>query len=128
MSTVINQAEELLWIDEEYEFLREAREWISVPEKRLLFAILERAARDCLGAQLEDIEQSSTWLFIDEDDYSTPFSFAWVCENLGVDPDEFRGRILRAAAPRKLRELERLMSNPMRRSQTIASMPLAEAA
>lgn len=96
------ERETTLWVDDEYELLTESRDWMDVPERRLLFAILERAVRDCLGNQGEDSEQATDWLFCDvDDDPHTPFSFQWICENLEVDQNEFRSKILKTARQSK---------------------------
>ncbi len=66
------------------------RTWMETPEQRLLFAILERAVRDILGSRPAEVAAAADWLFDASDDPSkTPFSFNWVCEQIGVEPDRF---------------------------------------
>lgn len=91
-------SEASFWVDDEYELLTEVREWMDVPEKRLLYAIVERAVRDCLGSRDEDSQEATEWLFCDGNTRETiPFSFPWICENLELDQSEFRSRVLRTA-------------------------------
>ena len=58
------------------------------PERRLLVAILERAILDFVGNDSREIQGSCDWLFSDDStDDATEFSFAWLCQQLDLDPD-----------------------------------------
>jgi|GEM_PF-4035421 len=89
-----------VWLDEDFETLIQPSEWISIPERRLLFAILERAVRDVLGNQPEETQAAREWLLEDSLDW-TPFSFGWICRELGINPSEFRAKVFRALAVKK---------------------------
>jgi len=67
--------------------------------QRLLFAILERAARDYMGNRLQDMMAAKEWLFQEGDGtFKDFFSYDWVCEQIGVDPEQFLKRLTRANA------------------------------
>ena len=59
------------------------------PELRLLVAVLERAVRDYLGSNKRRQEEAARWLFTEISDANSgePFSFAWICEELGLAPE-----------------------------------------
>lgn len=72
------------------------------PEKNLLAAVLERAIADILSNLTDDEAQKSRrdaedWLFYGPLEGSIfdlePFSFAWVCQHLGLDALAWRKRI-----------------------------------
>ena len=84
-------------IDEDFLTRTQARSWMETPEQRLLFAILERAVRDFLGNRQQDLISARDWLFdLGEDAAKSPFSFDWVCEELGIDVGQFRSRLKKA--------------------------------
>ena len=59
------------------------------PERLLLLAVLERAILDFVGNDTREAEAASSWLFDDDDAESptnAPFSFAWVCRELDLNP------------------------------------------
>ena len=57
------------------------------PERLLLLAILERAILDYVGNDAKELDQATTWIFGADDELSAePFSFAWVCKELDLDP------------------------------------------
>jgi hypothetical protein len=86
-------------IDEDFLSRTQARSWMETPEQRLLFAILERAVRDFLGNRQQDLISARDWLFeLGDDLQKSPFSFDWVCEELGIDVGQFRSRLMRAEA------------------------------
>lgn len=55
------------------------------PERRLLFAIFERAIRDFLSDS-EYYEDAKSWFYNKEDFYT--FSCPWICDYLGIDHDQ----------------------------------------
>jgi hypothetical protein len=61
-----------------------------LPERRLLLAMLERSILDFVGNDPREVESAAEWLFADSgkelDEGGEPFSFAWVCEGLDLDP------------------------------------------
>jgi len=57
------------------------------PERRLLLAILERAILDYVGNDPREVQEAEEWLFGGpENGQRTQFSFAWLCEQLDLDP------------------------------------------
>lgn len=87
-------------LNQDYVELIQTRAWMQTPEQRLLFAILERGARDYLGNQKSEREAAEEWFFSEENtsDPCEPFCFSWVCEHLEIDPEEFRARLLNSFA------------------------------
>jgi len=64
------------------------------PERRLLLAILERAILDFVGNEPKEVEEAERWLFGEPDqESSSQFSFAWVCEQLDLDTSKIAGKI-----------------------------------
>jgi hypothetical protein len=64
------------------------------PERRLLLAILERAILDYVGNDAREVQEAQEWLFEDGDNGRNPqFSFAWLCEQLDLDPDKITRHI-----------------------------------
>lgn len=57
------------------------------PEFRLLMAVLERAALDCLGSDPRESKEAELWLFEQND---TPFSYEWICSLLDIPEDSLR--------------------------------------
>ncbi len=58
---------------------------ISVPEKRLLAAVLQRAITDYLTGDGEMKEGARLWL-MDDDPTDAPLNFRFICEALDIDP------------------------------------------
>ena len=82
-------------LDFDYQDVIEGRQWMDVPEQRLIWAIIERCVRDALGNQISDVKAAIDWLWADASDDSESFSFHWCCETLGIDPDALREKIVR---------------------------------
>jgi hypothetical protein len=78
------------------------------PERRLMAAILEDAvwclAKDSRGRgrrHRKSFEEAKSWIETEaEDDWV--FSFANVCESLGLDPSYLRGGLIRWTNPNRL--------------------------
>lgn len=58
---------------------------LRLPEHNLLIALLNRALLDYLGTQAAERQEAEDWLF-DESDLMEPFTYAWVCAQLGIQP------------------------------------------
>ena len=61
---------------------------ISIPEKRLLAAVLQRAITDFLTGEGEAKEGARSWLFDDnngDEENESPLSFDFICEALDLD-------------------------------------------
>lgn len=73
------------------------------PEKRLLTAILERAVRDYIGSNAEEMRAARQWIFDWNPDKASVerFSFSWICEQLDLNQRSLREQI------KKLRRLVR---------------------
>ena len=57
------------------------------PERNLLMATLERAILDYVGNHKAEVQAAEDWIFADTDTYKPVlFSFAWVCEQLDLEP------------------------------------------
>ena len=57
------------------------------PERRLLLAVLERAILDYVGNDETEVQTAKDWLFGDTEAHTaSEFSFAWVCQQLDLDP------------------------------------------
>ncbi len=64
------------------------------PERNLLMSMLERAILDYVGNDQKDLKQAEEWLFGSEKNTENdndaeplaPFSFAWTCKELDLDP------------------------------------------
>ena len=80
-----------VWIDDEYSELIESREWMEVPERRLLYAILERAVRDAMGSNIEESLEAREWLY--GGGGSSLFSFGWICDALDIGKERFLSRV-----------------------------------
>ena len=86
-------------VDEDFLSKTQARAWMETPEQRLLFAILERAVRDFLGNRHADNAAAREWLFEKGDSATkSPFSFDWICDELGIDTDYFLARLRKTEA------------------------------
>ena len=64
----------------------------SVPEKRLLAAVLQRAVTDFISGEGELQEGARSWLF-DDEITDAPLSFLFICEALDLDCGSLRGAI-----------------------------------
>ena len=64
----------------------------SVPEKRLLAAVLQRAITDFLTGEGELKEGARIWLF-DDEPTDAPLSFRFICEALDLDSGSLREAI-----------------------------------
>lgn len=75
----------------------------SVPEKRLLAAVLQRAVADYIGGESELKLDAYSWLMDDENTSSDddcedpPLTFKFICEALDLDSDNLR-RAIRSQA------------------------------
>jgi hypothetical protein len=58
----------------------------SSPEKGLLTAVLERSILDYVGNNEREATRAKEWIFSDTEEDPTPFTFAWVCNELNLDP------------------------------------------
>ena len=64
------------------------------PERQLLMAILERAVLDFVGNNVKEIEEAREWIFAElEETALDEFSFAWVCQQLGIDPVQIARKV-----------------------------------
>lgn len=66
---------------------------LSVSERRLLLAVLQKAVSDYLVGEGEIRENAREWLF--NDDYDASLRFTFVCDCLGLDPAVFRYHVRR---------------------------------
>ena len=77
-----------------------------MPEHELLTAVLDRAIRDVIGGKISDItsrqcnaREAVSWLGLNapyhRPDEAGAFSFHWVCEHLGVDPESLHRELMR---------------------------------
>ena len=75
-----------------------------LPEHNLLIALLNRALLDYLGSSGEVHHNAEEWLFAD-DDSTDCFSYRWVCDHLGLEPDFLLGgvRIMRQESNGKIK-------------------------
>ncbi len=97
-------------IDTEAYSLIDEPKLTGTPERRLLLAILERSILDFVGNDQVEVQEARTWIFGDtppenlQESYReytnlTPFSFAWVCQELDLDAKNISSVI--AAMPRR---------------------------
>jgi len=63
------------------------------PERNLLVAMLERALLDFFGNQELEKQEAEDWLF-DNSSADDEFSFAWICDHLGLDQKLVLARLL----------------------------------
>lgn len=77
---------------------------LRLPEHNLLIALLNRALLDYLGSSGEEHRHAADWLFA-EDDSDDTFSYRWVCEHLGLEPDFLLGgvRVMREESNGKVK-------------------------
>ena len=81
-------------LEQEYSDIIENRSWMENPEQRLIWAIIERAVRDALGNQTNEVNNATEWIWELCDENAKPFSFSWCCETLGLDCQKMRQKIL----------------------------------
>lgn len=111
------ESDQLFGMDSDYQSLIQGREWQKVPERRLLFAVLERTVRDCLGNQPEEALAARNWLIEDYGDTETPFSFGWISQQLEIDGADFKAKVFRA--------LSQLSSSKRQGADVRANIPKA---
>jgi|694.fasta_scaffold21092_11 hypothetical protein len=68
----------------------------SIPELRLLAAVLQRAIHDFIGGEGEVRDGARAWLLEDEPT-DAPLSFRFICEALDLDSESLRKAISRQA-------------------------------
>lgn len=83
--------EEYFLIDEEAQNLFGIGDGLSSPEKRLLFAICERAVRDLFSSVKEEHDTAIAWL--QDITGNAPFSFPWICEELDLELEQLASKI-----------------------------------
>lgn len=71
----------------------------SIPELRLLAAVLQRAIHDFLGGEGDVREGARSWL-MDDEPTDAPLSFRFICEALDLDSASLRKAIDRQAGGR----------------------------
>ncbi len=64
----------------------------SIPEKRLLAAVLQRAVSDYVGGEAELKAEAKIWLMTDEAS-DAPLTFKFICEALDMDAGSLRKAI-----------------------------------
>lgn len=64
----------------------------SLPEKRLLAAVLQRAVADYVGGEAELKAEAKLWLMTDEAS-DAPLTFKFICEALDLDAGSLRKAI-----------------------------------
>ena len=64
----------------------------SVPEKRLLAAVLQRAISDFVGGEGDLRESARLWI-MDDEPTDAPLTFRFICEALDLDCDSLRKAI-----------------------------------
>lgn len=77
---------------------------LSVSERKLLLAVLQKAVYDFLFAEGEIKESARDWIF--DDDYDANLKFRFVCDCLGLEPSAVRERIRKLSAESDPSELE----------------------
>ncbi len=68
----------------------------SIPELRLLAAVLQRAIHDFIGGEGEVRDGARAWL-LDDEPTDAPLSFRFICEALDLDSESLRKAISRQA-------------------------------
>lgn len=68
----------------------------SIPELRLLAAVLQRAIHDFIGGEGEVRDGARAWL-LDDEPTDAPLSFRFICEALDLDAESLRKAISRQA-------------------------------
>jgi hypothetical protein len=75
----------------------------SIPEKKLLAAVLQRAITDFLSGEGDTKEAARLWLFDDEHG-DCPLTFAFICEALDLDMQTLRKAIFNHSSANSLKE------------------------
>lgn len=73
--------------------LFDAPNMTGTPERRLLLAIVERAILDYVGNDEREAANAEAWLFDEDDDSDSNYSFAWVCQELDLNIFNIREKI-----------------------------------
>lgn len=80
-------------LDNEYSSLVEKRPWMDNPEIRLLWAIIERAARDAMGNNRRERDAATDWFLEESKGLPEEFSFQWICETLETNSEELLNKV-----------------------------------
>lgn len=74
---------------------------ISLPEKCLLYAVLERAFNDAFfNSRFVTRAEARNWILLEDKELSyQPWSFNWVCAHLHINPTELRSRFVLMLKP-----------------------------
>lgn len=80
-------------VDQESYLLGDLAQLAKIPEKRLLFAMCERAVRDLFSSETDEQEDAKNWLR--QKDSQIAFSFPWICEVLDLNREQLLYRIMR---------------------------------
>jgi len=104
--------EERIVLDEDASGFLDVPDFLNSPEKRLLFAICERAVRDLFSSSKEERAAAVAWF--EDDEGNDPFSFPWICEVLDLNRRQLLAKIwslydIGANAPNASRELYALI-------------------
>jgi hypothetical protein len=87
-------------LDQDFAQVFGAPNMTGTPERRLLLAVLERAILDYVGNNPKEVQEAEEWLFESHQLGSrAQFSFAWLCEQLDLDPIKISRHI--KAMPRR---------------------------
>ena len=89
-------AENFFLIEQNSYLFVDMTEQMKTPEKRLLFAMCERAVRDFLSTDKDESENARAWL--EDNEGANPFSFPWICECLDINREHILARIYRIAS------------------------------
>ena len=90
-SPVKREIENMVIMDEDAHNLFEVTEHLNSPEKRLLFAICERAVRDLFSSVEEERLAATDWF--NDCEGNDAFSFPWICEVLDLNRKHLLSRI-----------------------------------
>lgn len=107
-----NYEDRVILLDEDAAGLLEVPDFLNSPEKRLLYAICERAVRDLFSSNEEERAASIAWF--EDDEGNEPFSFPWICEVLDLHRQHLLAKIwslydIGADAPNASREIYSLI-------------------
>lgn len=69
----------------------------SVPEKRLLAAVLQRAVADFISGEEELRVEAEAWIMDDDTENDSPLTFRFICEALDLNGDNLRRAIVAQA-------------------------------
>lgn len=70
----------------------------SIPEKRLLAAVLQRAITDLLTGDRDLADSAYAWIMEEDETSDAPLSFSFICEALDLDCETLRRAILSQAS------------------------------